>query len=220
MPLLFLAELQKLGNAERALADQRYHKSKRVHWGVTVPQCAQLLKIHTKTLNQEQLQSLAESLWATDIFDPMVCATRILGMKKVQPGTALWQQLIRFLESVDGWALEDGLAHAAWKCLLADEGLLDAVETWTTHDCFWIRRAALVYTLPFAKKGRDPERMLQWASLYAKDPEWFIQKAIGWWLRVLGAHDPERVMAFLKVHGPLLKSVAKKEATRKLLHVI
>ena len=31
--------------------------------------------------------------------------------------------------------------------------------------------------------------MLGWASLYAPDPEWFIQKAIGWWLRVLALHN-------------------------------
>ncbi len=80
-----------------------------------------------------------------------------------------------------------------------------------------MRRAALVYTLPFAKPGRDPERMLSWASLYAPDPEWFIQKAIGWWLRVLGQHNPERVVQFLNAHWTTLKGVARKEGTRKLL---
>ena len=43
-----------------------------------------------------------------------------------------------------------------------------------------------------------------------------IQKAIGWWLRVLGKHNPERVSLFLDVHWQQLKGVARKEATRKL----
>lgn len=116
----------------------------------------------------------------------------------------------------DGWALEDLLAHAAWKCILADEKKLDTLEQWTQHPNFWMRRAALVYTLPFAKPGRDPERMLRWASSYVSDPEWFIQKAIGWWLRVLGEHNPERVILFLSSHWENLKGVARKEATRKL----
>jgi 3-methyladenine DNA glycosylase AlkD len=94
--------------------------------------------------------------------------------------------------------------------------LLDEVEEWTHHSDFWMRRATLVYTLPFAKPGQDPERMLTWASGYASDPEWFIQKAIGWWLRVLGAHNPARVILFLNNNGHLLKGVAKKEALRKL----
>lgn len=33
---LFIRRLQELGNAERAIADQRYHKSSREHWGVSV----------------------------------------------------------------------------------------------------------------------------------------------------------------------------------------
>ena len=79
-----------------------------------------------------------------------------------------------------------------------------------------MRRAALVYTLPYTKPGRDPDRMLKWAGGYASDPEWFIQKAIGWWLRVLGEKQPERVIPFLNIHWKHLKTVAKKEATRKL----
>lgn len=79
-----------------------------------------------------------------------------------------------------------------------------------------MRRAALVYTLPFAKPGHNPERMLRWASHYASDPEWFIQKAIGWWLRVLGEHNPDKVVVFLNTHWEKLKGVARKEATRKL----
>ncbi len=69
---------------------------------------------------------------------------------------------------------------------------------------------------PFAKPGKDPEQVLGWASLYSTESEWFIQKAIGWWLRVLGEHNPDRVILFLKTHWPHLKHVDKKEATRKL----
>lgn len=128
----------------------------------------------------------------------------------------LWDTIKKFLKNVDGWALEDSLCHVAWKCILADTKLLDDLEEWNKHTNFWMRRATLVYTLPFAKPGKDPERMLSWASSYALDSEWFMQKAIGWWLRVLGEHNPDRVLLFLKEHWPQLKAVAKKEATRKL----
>lgn len=83
---------------------------------------------------------------------------------------------------------------------MANQDRLDVLEEWTKHENFWMRRAALVYTLPFAKPYRNPERSLRLASLYSTDPEWFIQKAIGWWLRVLGDHNPEKVVVFLKSH--------------------
>lgn len=212
----FLAELRACANPQRALFDARYLKSRREHWGVSVPQCDTLAKTFAKGLEQDELLSLAETLWMTDLYDPMICAAKLLSLRAVKPSKKLWKQLLRFLKSVDGWSLEDSLSHVAWKCLLADHTLLDDLEAWTQHPNFWMRRAALVYTLPFAKRGQDPERMLGWASAYAQDPEWFIQKAIGWWLRVLGAHNPDRVILFLDSHWHQLKSVARKEATRKL----
>jgi len=212
----FLDELKALGSPERAVWDKNYHKSRREHWGVPVPSSVRAVRALVKGVSDQQLIPIARSLWNTDLFDPMVAAMKILSLPRVPPSPELWRCVLDGLRVVDGWALEDGLAHSAWKCILADERLLDEVEEWTRHPNFWMRRAALVYTLPYAKPGRCPERMLRWASFYAEDPEWFIQKAIGWWLRVLGSHNPERVNSFLDIHWDLLKYVARKEATRKL----
>ncbi len=146
----------------------------------------------------------------------MIASARILAHKKILASDDLWRLVTTFLRDVDGWALEDNLARAAWKCLLATPTLIDEIELWTKHENMWMRRAALIYTLPYAKPGYDPERMLTWMGTYASDPEWFIQKAIGWWLRDLGQHDPQRVVRFLNAHGNELRSVARKEAIRKL----
>jgi len=173
-----------------------------------------LVNALSKQLSQFERIAFAKALWATDQFDPMICAAKLLS--KSVPSIEVWTTLVDFLQVVDGWALEDQLAHAAWRCILHEESLLNEVEKWTIHPNFWMRRAALVYTLPYAKAGRNPERMLRWASSYVLDKEWFIQKAIGWWLRVLGEHSPEKVCLFLKEHWNDLKSVARKEATRRL----
>ncbi len=117
---------------------------------------------------------------------------------------------------LDGWAVADNLATVASRCLIEDSGRLDAVETWIENPHLWTRRAALVFTLPWAKEKRDPERMLGWAARLADDPEWFIQKAIGWWLRELSKRDPKRVRRFLADHGGKLRGVAKREATKYL----
>lgn len=213
---VILEKLQSLGKVERALADKKYHKSERIHWGVPVPENKTFAKEISQGLSNTEKVRLARSLWETDLFDPMICAAKILTLPKILPTEEVWNTLRTFLTKVDGWALEDQLAHIAWKCILHKESLLNEVETWTKDANFWMRRAALVYTLPYAKPNRNPERMLRWASSYASDKEWFIQKAIGWWLRVLGEHNPQRVILFLNEHGSLLKGVAKKEATRKL----
>jgi 3-methyladenine DNA glycosylase AlkD len=100
---------------------------------------------------------------------------------------------------------------------------LDEVEAWTAAENFWVRRAALVFTLPWAKgrhlKPDDAarrERILGWAAGYAADREWFIQKAIAWWLRTLSKHDPDRVRAFLDAYGDAMKPFARREAGKYL----
>lgn len=58
------------------------------------------------------------------------------------------------------------------------------------------------------------ERVLGWLERLADDREWFIQKAIGWWLRDLSKHDPQRVRDWLGAHGARLKPFARREAGR------
>lgn len=212
----FLQELTKRQNPKRAVVEKKYHKSSREHWGVSVPDGTKLVRQFSKNLTETQLVNLANNLWQTGIFDAMTAATKILALSKIKASAALWAIVCRYLADINGWALEDHLARTGWKCIAANEKLLDQVEGWTKHHNFWMRRAALIFTLPYAKPRQNPERMLGWASGYARDPEWFIQKAIGWWLRDLGQHNPKRVIEFLNQHWPKLKTVARKEATRKL----
>lgn len=136
---LFIRKLQELGNAERAIADQRYHKSSREHWGVSVPVCDKLTRTLCKDIADKELITMAKDLWATDLFDPMVCAAKMLSFPRLKPSKELWKTVRNFLNQVDGWALEDHLAHIAWKCILADNSLLDELEEWTKHSNFWMR---------------------------------------------------------------------------------
>jgi 3-methyladenine DNA glycosylase AlkD len=87
----------------------------------------------------------------------------------------------------------------------------------------WTRRAALVMTLPWARlnnlRPEDAarrERILGWAAAYVPDRDWFIQKAVAWWLRDLSKHDAARTRAFLAEHGEAMKPFARKEAARHL----
>ena len=211
-----ISDLKKQSDSKRIEFDRAYHKSSRKHLGVTSGLLDEAIKPLVKTLDAATLRQLADELWQTHIFDGMIAGTKILKSKKVPRDQALWRLGRRWLNDCDGWALMDNLSASMREVLVEQPKYLDEVESWTKSKNFWMRRAALVFTLPYAKPGRDPERMLKWASSYANDPEWFIQKAIGWWLRDLGSHNPKRVIDFLREHWDKLRSVAKHEATRKL----
>nr|MCU0912197.1 DNA alkylation repair protein [Paracoccaceae bacterium] len=50
----------------------------------------------------------------------------------------------------------------------------------------------------------------------APERDWFLQKAVAWWLRDLSRHDPDRTRAWLAAHGTTLKPFARREAARHL----
>ena len=121
----------------------------------------------------------------------------------------------------DAWAIADHISKAGERRLVADPGRLDEVEGWIASPHIWTRRAALVMTLPWGKQNHPTpeelavrERVLGWCAALAPDREWFIQKAVAWWLRDLSKHDPDRVRGFLDRHGAVLKPFARKEAGR------
>ena len=212
----FIKAVRAFADPTRAERDRQYHKSARPHWGIKMPQLDSVVKYHAKQHTSAGLLRLAQALWDSGTFDLMMAAGRILGRREIPASPRLWHTLDAWLDDVDGWVLEDVLAPAAWKCLLDGPVVLDNLERWTTHPVVWRRRAALVYTLPYAKPGHDPERVLAWAAGYATAPEWFIQKAIGWWLRELSKHDGPRVVNFLQANWHQLQGVARKEASRRL----
>ena len=211
-----LQALRALGDANRAAQEKRYQKSRWEHWGVALPNMDIAIKNTLGDISQAQALELCRRLWRAPVWDLKIVAGRILARKSVAPDAGVWRFVTGRLADLDGWAVADNLAPAASRCLTADPGRLDGVETWIESPHLWTRRAALVFTLPWAKEKRDPERMLGWAARLADDREWFIQKAIGWWLRELSKRDPERVRRFLTEHGGKLAGVARREATKYL----
>lgn len=211
-----LDQLQEQGSSERAAWDAKYHKSDLKHFGCAATEANAITRDAAKGLALDEALHLARELWQSEIWDARIVAAKLLAMPRFKGEEALWSYLLEYLPQMDGWAVMDGHMRAANKCLLMDPTRLDEVENWTQNPSFWIRRAALVFTLPWAKPGKDPERMLGWASRYADDREWFIQKAIGWWLRTLSKHDPNRVIEFLEQHDGQLMAVARREAVKYL----
>ena len=209
-----LQALRALGGPNRAEQEKRYQKSRWDHWGVSLPKMDVAIKETLGDLSQEQALGLCRRLWREPVWDLKIVAGRILGRKPIAPDANVWAFVTERLADLDGWAVADNLATAASRCLIEDFCRLDVVETWIENPHLWTRRAALVFTLPWAKGGRDPERMLGWAARLTHGREWFIQKAVGWWLRELSKRDPRRVRRFLKEHK--LAGVARREAMKYL----
>jgi 3-methyladenine DNA glycosylase AlkD len=219
-----LAQLEAKANPEKAAEMAGYHKSTRRFLGITVPQIDDLTDAWRADCTLEERLALADALWAADIHETRVAAAKLLTQARIRPDDeGAWALIQRWLPELDGWAIADHAMIAGQKRLVWLPERIETIESWTQSPDMWTRRAAMVITLPFAKQNHPKpaenairERVLGWAANYATDPDWFIQKSVGWWLRDLSKHDAGRVRLWLEEHGAKLKPFARKEAAKYL----
>ncbi|MQY41079.1 DNA alkylation repair protein [Epibacterium sp. SM1969] len=208
---------------ERIEAMASYHKQSRVVLGVANGPLNDLTKLWRQDLTLAERVALADALWQSDIFEARIAAGKLLTQSRIKDDDAAWDLLQSWVADFDSWAIADQACSAIGKRLIATPDRLDTVESWTGSDHIWTQRAALVATLPWAKlpnpKPADDDartRILSWAAGYVTDRNWFIQKAIAWWLRDLSKHDAARVQEFLATYGAQMKPFAQKEAAKYL----
>ncbi len=214
---ILISKLEAEGNPIDAVRMAQYHKIPRTYLGVRVPVITQLAREYWQQKKGDGLTECCRALWQTNIHEARILSGKLFAVRKLEETGEVWNFISIVKEEFDAWAIADHLEKGAQQCLLAKPGRLDELEdVWLVHPNFWVRRAALVYTLHMAKKGRDPERPLFWAATMIDDREWFIQKAIGWWLRELSKHNPRRVKVFLRSYGSRMKPFAYREASKYL----
>lgn len=226
MPMIdpYLAALTALGDPTRAEQMRAYHKADRPYLGLANPQINDLTKSWRRELSTADRLALSDALWQTNIYEARLAAAKLLTQARIRPDdTTAWELIASWCPDFDSWAIADHACMAGQKRLVAGPQRLDEVETWVSSDHMWTRRAALVSTLPWTKQNHPKpaecaarDRILGWAATLVPDRNWFIQKAIGWWVRELSKHDVPRTLHFMAQHQDQMKPFAAKEALRHL----
>ena len=218
-----LGEISAHATPQKAREMQAYHKAARTYLGVGNPVLNDLTKHWRQCMDVPTRVEAASRLWASDIHEARIAAAKLLTQARIKPDGAVWSLIQSWVPQFDAWAIADHACSAGARRLVANPERLDTVETWTTSDHMWTKRAALVMTLPWTK-SRHPsdaevaarDRILGWAATYVDDKDWFIQKSVAWWVRDLSKRDPARARAFLDAHGSSMKAFARKDAARYL----
>lgn len=222
-PTESLAQLTAIADPARAALARDYHKADRPYLGISVPDITALATGWRDGTDTGQRVALADNLWQSNIHEARVAAAKLLTQARIADDAATWDLIASWVPDFDAWAVADHACDAGNRRLVADPTRLDQVEAWVTHPNMWTRRAALVMTLPWTKQNFPKpddlairDRVLGWAAQLTGDKDWFIQKAIAWWLRDLSKHDPLRSSQFLAEHGPYMKPWAVREAAKYL----
>ena len=226
-PAKALAALEAQANPQQAAKAADYHKappdSGRQYLGLTPAQIDEHVAVWRSDLSVEGRVSLADGLWESNVHDARVAAAKLLTQARMRPDDGAWALICDWVDQLDVWALADLVTTAGQKRVMADPERVADLEQWIESENHWVRRAALMMLLPWAKmnnlKDRDydiRETGLIWAEHLVPDRNWFIQKAIADWLGALSKHDPARTAEFMDGPGLGLKTFARKEATRRL----
>ena len=109
------------------------------------------------------------------------------------------------------------LSGVAWR----NEQLTEEfIHAWARSENTWIRRAAVVSTVPLNNRARggagDPERTLAVCALVIGDREDMVVKALSWALRELAKREPGAVREFIEKHNDALAPRVRREVNTKL----
>lgn len=127
---------------------------------------------------------------------------------------ALFNLYLKHHERLDNWDFVDRAApHVIGEYLVeGDRSLLDRLAV---SDSPHERRTALVATHAFIKRG-EVEDTFRIAGILAGDPDEFVQKAIGSWVREAGKRDEVALVSYLTAHLHRLPRATVTAATKLL----
>lgn len=209
------------GSPDRAAHERRYLKSDLEFLGATVPMLRQHAKAFVRAhpeLTRRDLRRLARQAWQARVHELRSVVIGILEQRidLLEPGDARF--LIGLVRASDTWAHVDWLATKVIGALLVRQPeLAGELDRWATHDCFWVRRAALLalHDALLAGEG-DFDHFARLAVPMLGEREFFIRKAIGWVLRSAAKRRPERTIGFVSRHASELSALSFREAVRVL----
>ncbi len=129
--------------------------------------------------------------------------------------------LERLGRRLDSWSAVDifasYLAGPAWREGQVPDKL---IHRWGRSANRWLRRAALVSTVPLNNKARggrgDVTRTLEICAALKNDRDDMVVKALSWALRELAKREPGSVRDFVKTHRQSLPARVLREVNHKL----
>lgn len=215
-------QLRKFSDPEFAVKNKRYLKSPFKFYGVSkkdINKIGRIIYRKNKAIDSHDLKVDLEDLWNSNIHELKTMAIVLAGLfiRRINPD---------WIEDVfEDWVCEcQGWDHLDELCvkvigvlLIHDPSLTDKVFSWSSNENKWVRRASLIpHLTPIRQRKADFEVIEQTCFFLAPDEDFFIRKAIGWVLRVIGDTNRNIAIEMIGRLGPSLSRLSFREATRKL----
>ena len=170
---------------------------------------------------EEQWITLSLELVGLNIHECQLTAFEFLWKNKKALQALSVDQIKALGKNLDNWASVDTYCiYITGYCWRTGKLQDFNIEQWAQSENRWIRRAALVSTVPLNLRSRggtgDAERTLKICRMLVSDYDDMIVKALSWALRELSKSDRQSVVDFMDENKGQLHSRVKREVTTKL----
>jgi 3-methyladenine DNA glycosylase AlkD len=215
------SRLRRMGDPVRARGTQQYFKHEVVALGITTPVLRAFARERAAELLRQwqarQAIELCDRLLREPELEIRGTGFLILGAFGKQLTPDLLKRAERwFKRRLDNWALVDGFCGEVLSPLLERYPDVERIlACWSRAKSLWLRRAALVALVPFARRGHRLDTVYRLAREHFADPEDLMHKATGWLLREAGKTDMPRLKRFLLRRGPAIPRTALRYAIER-----
>jgi len=213
--------VEKLRNAPKASApaDLRSYVGSPVPvLGLTVPTVRAIVAAFAKehrTLGAGEVNALADALWSGPVFEEKSLAILLLGRYEKIIDDDSWRLADGWVDAATGWGLSDGLASGPIAGMVyAKASRFQDILRWTRAKNTWRRRASTYALHRFVRAG-ELDRPFQLLEKLLYDEEFWVQRAVGTWLRECWKKDRRRTEAFLRKHARGLPRIVISVATER-----
>jgi 3-methyladenine DNA glycosylase AlkD len=199
-----IKELHDRGKPTRDFPLQSYLGSPYPVLGVSTPAMKSILSEFFNSYRDlpiTHLNRLADSLWKGKTFEEKALGIGLLNRSHRILDEHTWKMLDGWIEDAKGWALCDSLGSDPISSMLKDDrARFHDVLKWARSHNFWRRRISTysLRDLVYTKDLKQPFKLLE-KLLY--DEEFWVQRAVGTWLRECWKRDRKKTEAFLLKHA-------------------
>jgi len=190
-------KLKKISNPQFAEDIKKYIRSPYEFYGVRVPE----LKTLAKKLNEEhslkEFYKIFDKLWNSGYHEEMSLAIYTLQLYSDEFDLSTWKFIKPKLKDMKSQDQIDTISIKVIGLILLKHPKLEKeILKLSKNKDFWMRRVAIVSTIPLIKKG-EIKLAMKLAEIYIKDRQNYVQKATGVVLREAGKEKPEQVKKFI-----------------------
>lgn len=217
-------DLEKFADQERRKMAAINHPTQMEVIGLKVPNQRKVIDDWRRKLSKlesSQWIQLAVALTETNVLECQQVAFEFLWKNKKALQALTPEAIFDLEKTLDNWVSVDMfclcISGWCWRNRILDDSV---IEGWAKSENRWVRRSALVSTVPLNLRARggtgDVERTLKICTMLVADHNDMVVKALSWALRELSKSDRQAVVGFMDKFQGQIHSRVKREVGNKL----